>query len=377
MPLVPASAPATPLGPDGATGHHELPHTGVTWLLLWPDSKAATPEGLPSRWCCPTSRAWARQRDRVRRQTHRAGEQRCVEDAGQRLPVVNRHSGAVHAAVMVVAVLGASSDTDAAAPWTQRLPDGLGSHVRTLAALGGVPASVVPDHLNAAVTRAHRDEPEGQRTDTDLAQPDGVAVIPARAAKPRDQATVDVGVPVVEGWMLARRRHHPCFAPAEGTAALVPRLATLPARPFKQRPGSRPERFDRRARPALRPGPVQPSEDAEWRLARVNSADHVEVDGHDDAVPDALVCQPLDGRLRAAVGERFATGTRVASPRRSPPQGRHRTVAAPRPRAHHHDAAWTPQRVIHWAASSGPATAPVVDTMLASRPHPHQGVRSC
>ena len=38
---------------------------------------------------------------------------------------------------------------------------------------------------------------------------------------------------------------------------------------------------------------------------------------------------------------------------------------------------WTPQRVIHWAATSGPATAHVVETILASRPHPQQGFRSC
>jgi transposase len=47
------------------------------------------------------------------------------------------------------------------------------------------------------------------------------------------------------------------------------------------------------------------------------------------------------------------------------------------PRAHQHYAEWTPQRLIHWAATSGPATAQVVETILASRPHPQQGFRSC
>ena len=55
---------------------------------------------------------------------------------------------------------------------------------------------------------------------TDLAPHDGVAVIPARVGKPRDQAKVEVGVQVVERWMLARLRHHPCFALAEVHAAL-------------------------------------------------------------------------------------------------------------------------------------------------------------
>jgi transposase len=310
------------------------------------------------------------------RQTHRAGEKRLVDDAGQRIPVVNRHRGEGHEAVLVVAVLGASRDTEAEATWPQRLPDWIGSHVRTCAALGGVPAIVVPDHRNAAVTRAHRDAPESNRTDTDLAPHAGCAVIPARAAKPREKATVDVGGPVVERWRLARLRPHPCCARAEVHAALFPRLSTLQARPFKTRPGSRPALFDTLERPALRPLPAQPEAFAEWTLAHVTSDDHGEVEGHDDSVPYAVVRQPLDVRLRASGVECFAKGPRVASHRRSPHQGRHRTVAGPMPRAPHHDADWTPQRLIHGAATSGPATPPVVDTRLASRPHPHQGFRA-
>jgi transposase len=249
--------------------------------------------------------------------------------------------------------------------------------VRTFAALGGVPEIVVPDHLKAAVTRAHRDAPAIHRTSPDLAQHDGFAVIPARAAKPRDTAQVEGGVPVVDGWMLARLRHHTCFARAEVNAALLPLLSTLHARPFKNLSGSRQELCATLDRPALRPLPAQPYAYAEWKLARVNIDDHVEVEGHYDSVPYTLVRQQLDVRLSASVVELFAKGKRVASHRRSPHQGRHSTVAAHMPRAHQHDAEWTPQRLIHWAATSGPATAQVVETILASRPHPPQGFRSC
>jgi transposase len=101
------------------------------------------------------------------------------------------------------------------------------------------------------------------------------------------------------------------------------------------------------------------------------------VEGHDSSVPYALVRQPLDVRLSASVVERVATGKRVASHPRSPHKGRHSTVAAHRPKAHQHSAAWTPQRLIHWAATRGPATAQVVAAIRASRPPPQQGFRSC
>jgi hypothetical protein len=81
--------------------------------------------------------------------------------------------------------------------------------------------------------------------------------------------------------------------------------------------------------------------------------------------------------LTPQVVEFFPKSTRVARHRRSPLTGRHSTVAAPMPTAHQHYAEWTPQRRLHWAATSGVATARVVETMLESRPHPQQGLRSC
>jgi transposase len=103
----------------------------------------------------------------------------------------------------------------------------------------------------------------------------------------------------------------------------------------------------------------------------------VEVEGHYYSVPYTLVRQPLDIRLSASVVDIFTKGQRVASHRRALQKGRHSTVAAHMPRAHQHYAAWTPQRLLHWAATSGPATAQGVETILASRPHPQPGFRSC
>jgi transposase len=47
------------------------------------------------------------------------------------------------------------------------------------------------------------------------------------------------------------------------------------------------------------------------------------------------------------------------------------------PRAHREYARWTPQRLVRWAAKSGPATAHLVEAILSRRPHPQQGFRAC
>jgi transposase len=363
--------------PDWPLVHQELKRKGVTLLLLWQEYKARTPEGLQYSQFCEAYRQWVGRLDVVMRQTHRAGETLFVDYAGPTMPVVNALTGEVQNAAIFIAVLGASNYTFAEATWSQNLPDWIGSHVRAFAALGGVPQVVVPDNLKAAVSRAHRYEPTLNRTYADLAQHYGVAIVPARAARPRDKAKVEVGVQVVERWILACLRHQTFFSLPALNTAIAALLVTLNRRPFKKLSGSRQSVFEALDRPALRPLPAQPYEYAEWKLVRVNIDYHVDVDGHYYSVPYRLVKQQLEARLSAPIVEIFYKGTRVASHQRSPLKGRHSTVAAHMPKAHQQYAEWTPQRLVLWAAKTGEATARVVETILTSRPHPQQGFRAC
>ena len=364
------------LAPDWAQVHRELKRKGVTLLLLWQEYKATTPDGFQYSWFCHAYRHWAAKLDVVMRQSHRAGEKLFVDYAGQSLDIVNSQSGEIHQAQVFIAVLGASNYTYAEVPWTQSLPDWMGSHVRAFQAIGGVPEVVVPDNLKSAVNRAHRYEPELNRTYAELAHHYHVAIIPARAARPRDKAKVEVGVQVVERWILARLRHHTFFSLSEANGAMAALLPARNAQPFEKLPGSRQQLFATLDRPALKPLPHQPYEYAEWKRARVNIDYHIDIEGHYYSVPYALVKQQLDVRLTTQVVEIFHNNKRVASHRRSSHKGRHSTLPGHMPKAHRHHAEWTPQRLIRWAAASGPATAQVVETILASRPHPQQGFRS-
>jgi transposase len=104
---------------------------------------------------------------------------------------------------------------------------------------------------------------------------------------------------------------------------------------------------------------------------------HVEVEGHYYSVPYQLVTQELDVRLAAQTVELFHRGKRIASHQRSTHKGRHTTLAEHMPQAHRQYASWTPERLVRWAEHTGPSTARLVATLLASRKHPQQGFRSC
>jgi transposase len=363
--------------PDWATVHRELRRKGVTLQLLWMEYRERHPDGYGYTQFCRHYRTWQGHLDLVMRQEHRAGEKLFVDFAGLTLPIVDPETGEVWGAELFVAVLGASNYTYAEAFAGQALPYWIAGHVHAFAFLGGCPRIVVPDNLRSAVGRAHRYEPDLNPTYAELAAHYDCAVIPARPAKPRDKAKAENGVLQAERWVLAALRGRTFFSLAEANAAVAERVAWLNARPFKKLPGSRRTMFEQLDRPALRPLPARPYEYAEWKRAKVNIDYHVEVDHHWYSVPHQLVGQVCDIRVSAAIVEVLHRGRRVASHRRSTRQGRFTTEPAHMPEAHRRHAEWTPSRIVAWAERSGPATADLVTEIMASRPHPEQGFRSC
>ncbi|HGS7388851.1 TPA: IS21 family transposase, partial [Klebsiella pneumoniae] len=174
----------------------------------------------------------------------------------------------------------------------------------------------------------------------------------------------EVGVQVVERWILAALRNRQFFSLDELNTAIAALLARLNQRPFKKLPGSRQAAFDSLDRPALRPLPEQSYVYAEWKKARVHIDYHVEVDGHYYSVPYQLVKKQLEVRLTARTVECFHANQRVASHLRSPHKGRHSTQTEHMPKSHREHAEWTPQRLIRWAEQTGPNTAGVIGHIL-------------
>ncbi len=123
-------------------------------MLLWDEYKAQYPDGYQYSQFCDLYRAYAKKLDISMRQVHHAREKLFVDYCGQTVPVIDKSTGEVHECQIFVAVLGASNYTYAEATYTQGLPDWIGSHVRALAFMGGVPEILVPDNLLSGVTKA-------------------------------------------------------------------------------------------------------------------------------------------------------------------------------------------------------------------------------
>lgn len=225
-----------------------------------------------------------------------------------------------------------------------------------------------PDNPRALVKRPDRYEPELNRATQAYAEHYGTAILPARPRKPQDKAEVEIGVQVVERWILARLRHACFFTLAALNQAIAELLGELNARPFKTLPGNRHDWFERLDRPALAPLPEQSYEVAHFKVCRVNIDYHVDLDGHYYSVPHALVRREVEARITH--GGNPACGRRIASHVRSRIPSGYSTLAEHMPAAHRAHREWPPGRFLRWAEDIGPATRQLVEHLLTARPHP-------
>ena len=374
LPAVPTDQRAVP---DWSYIHKQLRHKSVTLMLLWQEHKEQYPQGYQYSQFCHLYRQWTHQIDPVMRQEHRAGEKLFVDYAGQTMPVYDLHANQMREAQIFVAVLGASNYTYAEATWSQSLPDRIASHSRAFTFFTGVPQIVVPDNLKSGVNKACLYEPDINPTYLDMANYYDTVVIPGRVRKAKDKAKVEVGVQVVERWILARLRNHQFFSLRQLNETIAELLIKLNNTAFQKLPGCRKQMFEALDKPALKPLPLQPYAYAEWKIAGVNIDYHIEVNFHYYSVPYQLIGKKIDVRITENTIECFYKSKSVASHIRSYLKGRHTTLTEHMPKSHQQWAKWTPQRFINWAAKIGPHTTELIEVILNSRKHPQQGFRSC
>jgi transposase len=375
FPVAPASEVKRP-EPEWAVVHRQLGRAGVTLDLLWQEYRELRPDGSQYSAFCEHYRAFAHALPVTLRQSHAPGERLFVDDSGQTVPVIDPATGEERQAQVFVAVLGASSYTFVEATRTQGLGDWIGSHVRCLEFLGGVPALLVPDNLKSGVTHPSFYEPDLNPSYQEFAAHYGLAVLPARVRKPRDKAKVEAGVLLAQRWILARLRHQRFFSLAEVNGAIRPLLEDLNRRPFKQLPGSRQSIFETVDRPALKPLPLIRYEFSQWKVARVGIDYHVELERHDYSVPYQYARAQGDLRFTVTTVEVFTKGERIASHARSALAGHHTTVAAHLAPAHQQVAGGNAPRFLDWAATVGPQTQAAIEHVLQARTHPQQGYRT-
>ena len=239
----------------------------------------------------------------------------------------------------------------------------------------------------AVIVAPDRHEPGLNRTMAAMAEHYGVAVLPARPRRPRDKAKAEAAVLVAQRWIVvwqtrlrhdARLRNRRFFSIEEANAAIRPLVDEINTRIMRGYGASRADLFATLDRPALSPLPETPYVFARWSRPRVAPDYHVEIEGFFYSVPFGLIRETVEARATERTVEIFHRGRRVASHARGVGRrGGHVTDPAHMPSAHRRYAEWTPARMVAAAEAAGPSVAAFCEAVMAARPHPEQGFRTC
>ena len=364
--------------PDWAELARELKRPGVTMMILWEEYREVHPDGYGYSRFCDLLRGFERRLTPVMRQHHVAGDKAFVDYSGKRIGIVDPATGEIREAEIFVAVLGASNLTYAEATWTQQLPDWIGAHVRMFRFFGGVPKLLVPDNLKSGVHKASFYDPEINRTYGAMAAHYGVGVLPARPiqaarqgqSRGRREIRPDLHSRAIAptDLLLARRMqrgHRACHATHERAPHAQARRQ--PARNCSRKSSAPPS--------TICPPRIGSSRNGSAR----GSISIITSRSHDFlySVPHTLIRAEVDVRITARTVEIFHRGQRVGAHQRRYMGRRHGTDPEHMPSSHRRYAEWTPDRFRRWAGKIGPNTEGLIVAVLASRPHPEQGFRTC
>jgi len=363
--------------PDWQLIHQELKKKGVTRRLLWQEYKEEHPDGYQLTQFYELYNQWRKRLNPSMRQTHKAGEKLFVDYAGMTVSIKDKMTGKIKEAQIFVAVLGASNYTYADASWSQNLPNWIESHIRAFEFFEGVPKVVVPDNLKSGVSAVCRYEPDINKSYLDMAIHYGVAIIPARVRKPKDKAKAEVGVQIVERWILAALRKETFFSLHQLNHRIRELLIDLNQRPMQRLKESRLTLFKSLDKPELMALAQTRYEFAQWKKAKVNIDYHIELDRHYYSVPYKLIHEEVLIRFTTKMVEIFYRNRRVASHLRNSSIGRHTTINEHMPINHREYQEWSPSKILNWASEVGEATKKVVERIMNQRKYPEQGYRSC
>ena len=321
----------------------------MTRQLLWEEYTQQYPNRCYSySQFCTRYERWRKQQKRSMRQLHKAGEKLFIDYCGPTVPIVNGQTGEIKSAQIFVAVLGASNYTFAEATWSQGLKDWLCSHSRAFHFFGGVPEMVIPDNLKSGVSQACRYEPELNLSYQQLAAHYHVAVIPARPYKPKDKSKAEVGVQIVERWILARLRHQTFFSLSELNQCIQVLLTDLNLKAFKQLAGNRRQCFEEIDQPALRSLPIHAYEYTHIKRVKVHIDYHVQYEKYFYSVPHHLVGETLELHAQDKVLQLYFRNHPVTLHVRKYYLGTS-TLPSHMPAPHEKHQQWTPERFKNWA----------------------------
>jgi transposase len=362
----------------------ELARVGVTRQLLYEEYKRLHPEGYGiTQFYVHLAREIGR-RNLTLPLSHKPGEKLQLDYAGKTFPWVDRETGEVHKAQVLIGVMPHSQHTFATALPSQCTADFVHGINETLRFFGGLPKVILSDNLKAFVIKSDRYDPDFNDVMVQLANYYHLDLQAARAYKPKDKASVENAVGTAYTRLYAPLRDRTFHSIAEINAGLLEQLTEHQNRDFQNRDGTRLSCFTEHELPLLRPLPTSPFLLKKTVSAKVQRNYHVMLGECKNlySVPFQHVGDQATLVYSRDTVEGFVGTDRVATHARLPSGAsyHYQTDAAHLPAKHEewlksegYDAAYFRS----WGRKIGPATEWAIGQILLTKIHKPLSYRSC
>lgn len=347
--------------------HEQLKLPDVTLELLWQEYRVGEPEGLSYPQYTRIYREWVKRQKLSMRQVHAPGDKCFVDFCGRTMPITNPVTGEVSYAQIFVATMGCSGYLFATAVPSQTVSDWLTAHIRALEFFGGVPRYVVPDNLKAAVIKTTREQVVLNRAYAEFSEHYGFQIFPARPNKPKDKSLGEIGVQIVQRYVLARLRSMTFFSIEELNNKIEYWITELNKRVTKTYPVSRQVRFYESDLLAMQVLPERRYSYSQWVYqVRAGSDYHVMYGQHAYSVPYHYANLLVDLRVQDEWLE-ILHQRKVISTHRIKDERGTSTLSEHLSPSHAYALDTQPEMLIAWAETVGPQTLIFVRNNLQLR----------
>ncbi|AFL85300.1 transposase [Belliella baltica DSM 15883] len=358
----------------------ELRRTGVTRALLWEEYRQSRPDGYGySQFCHHLDQHSSTKGKPSLRLEHAPGEKLYIDFAGKTIPYIDRETGELIQCQLFVACLPFSDYSFAMAVPSQTLEDFLYALACCLEFLGGVTQILVPDNFKAAVVKADRYEPDLNRALEDFASHYGMAVVPTRAAKPKDKARVENQVKILYSRVYAKLRNRQFFDLYSLNEAIRIQLRAHNQTRMKQKGYCREEQFLASEKPLLNPLPTERFELRHHTELTLSQNNHVYLarDKHYYSAPHTLIGKKLKVIYTRSMVQLYYQGKKVAAHVRNFKAGGYSTVRDHLCSQHQHYRDRSPDYYRNLAAKKSPVLGQYVSKLFEQNRYPEQLYKTC
>ncbi|HXA02087.1 MAG TPA: IS21 family transposase, partial [Cytophagaceae bacterium] len=243
-----------------------------------------------------------------------------------------------------------------------------------------VPAAIVPDNLRSAVTKSDKYEPTINETFSDFAEHYNTTILPTRAYKPKDKASVEVAIKIIYTRIYAKLRDERFYSIEDLNKAVAIALEEHNNHHITGKDVSRRQQFENMERATLVQLPKLRYEFKKQQYATVLRNGHVSLsaDKHFYSVPYKHIGTRIKMMYTRYTVEIFCNYERIAFHKRTQSPYRYTTDKEHLPENHRFVSELTPDRLLRQAEEIDKDVKIYISKILTSgKQHAHQKYKIC